>query len=108
MPTARSYITATTDRPATEISTCIDAYFDDVGTGDVTPTDYGQRLDFRFRNIGGSAKEPSISIELYDGEQRTLIMYGFGTWRGAIKSVWRDTAKKCFPELGSATVVKAR
>lgn len=108
VPEARSYIMQTTDRPADEIVACVQMDWEDVGKGDVTATDYGHRVDYRYSNLGGSVKEPTLSLEVHDGPQRTLIMYGYGTWRGAIKGVWGHTAKKCFPELRKVEVIKPR
>lgn len=108
MPTDRQYVTAQTDRSPAEVAECVFRAFDKAGAADNTATDYGRKVDYRFKNLGGAMKEPTMSLEVHnDG---TLILYGFGTWRGAARRMWRDLADskraQCFPELRDAVVVK--
>lgn len=107
-PTDRSYILTTTDRPMAELVRCLDVEWEDQGVSDETPTDYGTKVDFRFSNLGGAVKSPTVTMEIHEGEKRTLVMYGFKAWRGAIGNWWRQTAKKCFPELKDVPVTKHR
>lgn len=105
-PTDRSYILATTDRPMAEIVRCLDIEWEDAGVSDETATAYGIKVDYRFSNLGGAVHSPTVTMEVHEGEKRTLVMYGFKTWRGVIGKWWNKTAKKCFPELKDPTVVK--
>lgn len=105
-PIDRSYITAETDRSAAEVSACVNGAWGAQGRSDIVDTDYGRRVDFRFKNLGGTVKDPTMSLEVHDGDKRTVVLYGFGTWRGAIKNVWKQASKTCFPELKEAEVVK--
>ncbi len=105
-PTDRSYILATTERTMAELVRCLDVEWEDEGVSDETVTAYGTKVDFRFSNLGGAVQSPSVTMEVHEGEKRTLVMYGFKAWRGAIKAFWNNTAKKCFPELNNPAVVK--
>jgi len=104
-PADRSYATASTSLQRKEIVECSLA-IGDMGQATAVDTEYGQRLDFRYKNLGGTMKEPSFSLEVHDGEQRTLLLYGFGPMRGAVKNIWKHFAKKCFPEVADVTVVR--
>lgn len=106
LPTDRSYVLAETDKPAAEVTQCAEAFFDKGGTATIEPQLYGQRVDFRFGNLGGTVKEPTMSFEVHEGERRTLLLYGFGTYRGATKNIWKQMAKKCWPEPFDAPLVK--
>lgn len=106
LPTDRSYVLAETDKPATEAVQCAEAFFDKGGTATIEQQPYGQRVDFRFGNLGGTVKEPTMSFEVHDGEKRTLLLYGFGAYRGATKNIWKQMSKKCWPELFDAQLVK--
>jgi hypothetical protein len=105
-PSDRSYILVPTDRPMVELVKCLDVFWEDKGVSDEAPTEYGTKVDYRFSNLGGAVKNPTVTMEIHEGEKRTLIMYGFKTWRGVIGKWWNITAKKCFPELKDPTVVK--
>jgi hypothetical protein len=107
-PTDRSYILTTTERPVAELVACLDVYWEDNGVSDETSTPYGTKVDYRYSNLGGAVKEPSVTMEIHEGEKRTLLMYGFGPWRGAIGNWWKKTAKQCFPELKGAAVTKRK
>jgi hypothetical protein len=104
VPTGK-YVTATTDRPAAEIVPCMEREFDKLGVSEVTATDYGNRVDFFYSNLGGQVKQPTMTIEIHDGPQRTIVMYGRSTWGKNVGTVWKQSAKKCFPELRAAKVV---
>jgi len=106
LPIDRQYILAETVRPMAEISSCVALDWENQGVATVTDTDYGQRVDYRYSNIGGAVKDPTVTLEIHEGQKRTLLLYGFGTWRGAIKGVWSHTSKKCAPETKAAPVVK--
>ena len=107
-PADRSYILVDTERPAQEIAQCVAGYWDEGGRSDVGVTAYGFKVDFRFGNFGGAVKDPTVSMEIHATEGgNSLLMYGFGTWRGAIKNLWKQTAKRCYPELFKVSVVKA-
>lgn len=105
-PADRSYILMTTERPTSEVAACVSADWAHQGASNITPTDYGKRVDYFYKNLGGTMRDPSLTLEVHDGDQRTLVMYGFKTWRAAIKNVWKHLAKECFPEMGSPQVVK--
>lgn len=104
-PTDRPYVMAKTDRAPGEVAVCVQTFFDHFsGKGDLTPTDYGQRVDYRYGNLGGTVDSPTMSLEVHrDG---TLILYGFKSWKGATKGVWKGAAKRCYPELRDAELVK--
>lgn len=106
LPTDSSYVLAETDKPAAEAVQCAEAFFDKGCTATIETQPYGQRVDFRFGNLGGTVKEPTMSFEVHDGDKRTLLLYGFGTYRGATKNIWKQMAKKCWPELFDAPLVK--
>lgn len=107
-PSDRSYILVTTGRPAAEIVACLDRYWDEKGVSDETATDYGTKVDYRYSNLGGAVKEPTVTMEVHTGATTTLLMYGFGAWRGVIGKWWNQTAKHCFPELKDAQVTKRK
>lgn len=106
LPTDRSYVMAETDKPAAEVAQCAAMFFDKGGKATIEPQAYGQRVDYRFGNLGGTVKEPTMSFEVHEGEKRTLLLYGFGTWKGATKNMWKQMSKKCWPELFDAPLVK--
>jgi hypothetical protein len=107
-PADRPYVMAHTDRQPAEVATCVYQAFDHAGAADNTPTDYGRKVDYRFKNLGGAVKSPTMTMEVHD--DGTLILYGFKTWKGAARSMWRDLADskraQCFPELKEAEMVK--
>jgi len=105
LPSDRSYVLAETDKPAVEVTQCAEAFFDKGGTATTEQQPYGQRVDFRFGNLGGTVKEPTMSFEVHDGDKRTLLLYGFGSYRGATKNIWKQMAKKCWPDLFNAPLV---
>lgn len=105
-PTDRSYIMNTTERPMAELVSCLDVYWEDQGVSDEAIMDYGTKVDFRYSNLGGAVKNPTVTMEIHEGEKRTLLMYGFGPYRGVVGAFWKKTAKKCFPELNDPKVVK--
>lgn len=106
LPTDRSYVLAETGRPAAEIVQCAEAFFDKGGSATIEQQPYGQRIDYRYGNMGGTVKEPTMSLEVHDGDKRSLLLYGFGSFRGATKNIWKQMSKKCWPELFGAAVVK--
>lgn len=106
LPTDRSYVLAETDKPAAEAVQCAETFFDKGGSATIEPQPYGQRVDFRYGNLGGTVKDPTMSFEVHEGDRRTLLLYGFGPYRGATKNIWKQLAKKCWPELFGAPVVK--
>lgn len=106
LPADRSYILAETARPASEVTACAEEFFDKGGSATIEQQAYGQRVDFRFGNLGGTVKEPTMSFEVHDGDKRTLLLYGFGSYRGATKNIWKQMSKKCFPDLIDAPLVK--
>lgn len=105
-PTDRSFVLVETERPTEEVVQCAEAFFDKGGTATIEPQPYGRRVDFRFGNLGGTVKEPTMSFEVHEGEKRTLLLYGFGAYRGATKNIWKQMSKKCWPELFGAPLVK--
>jgi hypothetical protein len=107
-PTDRSYILTTTNRPTAEIVSCLDLYWEDKGVSDEAKTDYGARVDYRYSNLGGAVKNPTVTMEIHEGDTRTLLMYGHGPYRGVVGKWWNMTAKNCFPELKDAAVTKKK
>lgn len=107
-PTDRSYILIETERPTSELVACLDTYWEEKGVSDEAATDYGARVDYRYSNLGGAVKNPTVTMEIHDGEKRTLLMYGHGPYRGVVGAWWNKTAKKCFPELKDPEVVKPK
>ena len=105
-PTERSYVVAETDKPAAEVAQCAAMFFEKGGKATIEPTGYGHRVDYRFGNLGGTVKDPTMSFEVHEGEKRTLLLYGFGTWKGAAKNIWKQMSKKCWPELFDAPLMK--
>lgn len=105
-PTDRTYVLAESERPTAELTQCAQVFFDKGGRSSIEAQPYGQRVDYRYANLGGAVKEPTMSLEIHDGEKRTLLLYGFGPFRGATKNMWRQMAKDCFPEQIDAPVVK--
>lgn len=108
LPTDRSYVIAETDLPAAEITQCAEAFFDKGGTATIEQQPYGQRIDYRYGNMGGTVKEPTMSFEIHDGEKRTIFLYGYGVWRGATKNIWKQMAKKCWPDMIAMPLVKPK
>ena len=106
LPTDRSYVLAETDKPAAEAAQCAAMFFEKGGKTTIEPQPYGQRVDYRFGNLGGTVKEPTMSFEVHEGQKRMLLLYGFGTWKGATKNMWKQMSKKCWPELFDAPLVK--
>ena len=106
LPTDRSYVLAETDKSAAEAAQCAAMFFDKGGKATIEPTSFGQRVDYRFGNLGGTVKEPTMSFEVHEGEKRTLLLYGFSTWKGATKNMWKQMAKRCWPDLFNAPLVK--
>jgi hypothetical protein len=103
-PTDRSYVMAHTDRAPETVAACAQGFFAGHGAADNTPADYGRRVDYRFKNLGGAVKEPTMTLEVHnDG---SLIFYGFKTFRAQAGSGWKTLSKTCFPELAGAPVVK--
>jgi len=106
-PADRSYVMADTAVSTEAVALCSSAVFDKLGRADNNPADYGRKVDFRFCNLGGCVDSPTMTLEIHDGgDKRTLLLYGFKTWRGATKRVWKDLAKQCFPEIREAPVIK--
>lgn len=105
-PIDRSFVLVETERPTAEITQCVETEFDRWGAADISTTYYGQRVDFRFQNMGGAVKDPTMALEVHDGAKRTLIFYGFGAFKGAVKNRWKALAKPCFPELRDTKVTK--
>jgi hypothetical protein len=100
LPTDRSFVLAQTTTPTAEVATCAAHFWDGFGRADVVQTDYGQRVDLHFLAPVSLKKGPSVSLEIHD--DHSLVMYGYGAWRGGIKGLWKKAAKRCFSDSADA------
>ncbi|API58893.1 hypothetical protein BSL82_05850 [Tardibacter chloracetimidivorans] len=105
-PADRSYVAATSAAPLTEIQACVTETWAKRGTATPVPIADGVKINWYMRIMFAAPGDPIMSMEIHEGEQRQLVLYGHGTWRGNVKGIWRDTAKRCFPELRDVDVVK--
>lgn len=105
-PTDRSYVLAETGRPIDVTAECARMFFDKGGSSVIEPADYGQKVVYRYGNLGGTVKDPTMILEIHEGDKRGLLLYGFGGFKGATKNMWKQMSKKCFPELLDAPLVK--